>query len=187
MTLAIDSGLTSVNLTTRAYIGTSWVVCSQTLTRAGGIASLSLDASRFEILAAVSQENVELVRRQIEALNRGDWEASVEGVDSQVDWVVAREHPASRTVHGLDDLRAYREDWAQMLGGLRFEPERIVDGLETVVVLGTVTGTGAGSGAEVEVPLGLAMRFHDGAVVRVEEYLDPHEALDSARAVRLGG
>ena len=136
--------------------------------------------SRFEILAAVSQQNVELVRRQIEALNRGDWDASVEGVDSQVEWVVAREHPASRTVRGLEDLRAYREDWGQTLGSLRFEPERIVDGPETVVVLGTVKGTGAGSGAEVEVPLGFAMRFRDGAIIRVEEYLDPREALDAA-------
>jgi ketosteroid isomerase-like protein len=127
----------------------------------------------------VSTENVELVRRQIEALNRGDWEASIEGIDSRVEWVVARDHPASRMIRGLDDLRAYREDWAQMLVALRFEIDRVVDGPGTVVVLGTVEGTGAGSGAEVEVPLGLAMRFRDGAVVRVEEYLDPREALEA--------
>jgi ketosteroid isomerase-like protein len=128
----------------------------------------------------VSKATAELVRRQIEALNRGDWEGSIEGVDPEVEWVVAREHPATRTIRGLDELRAYREDWAGMLGGLRFELAEVVDGPETIAVVGRVTGTGSGSGAEVAVPLGFAMWFRDGAVVRVEEYLDPDEALEAA-------
>jgi ketosteroid isomerase-like protein len=128
----------------------------------------------------MSQENVEVIRRQIHALNRGDWEGSIEGVDPEIEWVVAREHPASRTVRGLDELRAYREDWRQMLGALRFEFERIIDRDELVVSIGRVSGTGAGSGAATEVPIGLVSHFRNGSVVKVEEFLDPDEALEAA-------
>src|SRR4051795_1723048 len=116
----------------------------------------------------MSQENVDLIRRQLEALNRGDWEGSIEGVDREVEWVVAKEHPGSRTIHGLDELRSYREDWGQMLGALRFEAEEVVDRGDLVVAVGRIKGIGVGSGAEIEVPIGFVSRFRDGLVVRVE-------------------
>jgi hypothetical protein len=128
----------------------------------------------------MSRDNVALVRRQIEALNRGDWEGSIEGLDAEVEWVVAREHPAARTVRGLQELRTYREDWRQMLGMLRFEPDRIVEAGDVVVAVGRLRGTGAESGAEIEVPIGFVSRFRDGVVVRVEEYLDSADALEAA-------
>jgi ketosteroid isomerase-like protein len=128
----------------------------------------------------MSRENVEIVRRQVAALNRGDWEASLEGIDPGIEWVVAREHPASRTIHGLDELRAYRQDWGQMLGALRFESERIIDRGDVVISIGRISGTGAGSGAATEVPIGFVLRFRDGSVIKVEEFLDPGEALEAA-------
>jgi ketosteroid isomerase-like protein len=127
----------------------------------------------------MSEENVELIRRQIEALNR-DLEGSIEGIGSEIEWIVAREHPASRTVRGLDELRGYREDWEQMVEGLKFESENIVDRGDVVVAVGRIKGTGAGSGAEIEVPIGFVSRFRNGLVVRVEEYLDPNQALEAA-------
>jgi ketosteroid isomerase-like protein len=124
--------------------------------------------------------SAQLVRRQIEALNRGDWEGSTDGVDPDVEWVVAREHPTARTIRGLNDLRAYRKDWSEALGGLSFSIEEMIDGPEVVVAIGHVTGTGAGSGAEIEVPLALVLRFRDGLVSRVEEYLNADEARGAA-------
>jgi ketosteroid isomerase-like protein len=128
----------------------------------------------------MSQENVEVVQRQIEALNRGDWEGSIEGIDPEIEWMVARQHPASRTVRGLDELREYRADWDQMLEGLTFEAEEIVDRDDLVVAVGRIKGTGSGSGAETEVPIAFVSRFRHGLVVRVEEYLDLEEALEAA-------
>jgi ketosteroid isomerase-like protein len=80
----------------------------------------------------------------------------------------------------LDGLRAYRQDWRQMLGELRFESERIIDRDDVVVSIGRISGTGAGSGAATEVPIGLVSRFRDGSVIKVEEFLDPDEALEAA-------
>ena len=92
----------------------------------------------------MSQENVELIQRQIAALNRGDWEGSIEGIDPAMEWIVAREHPAARTVRGLDELREYRADWDQMLEGLTFETEKIEDRDDLVVTVGHIRGTGSG-------------------------------------------
>src|SRR3954452_23709733 len=128
----------------------------------------------------MSKENIELIQRQIEALNRGDWEGSVEGIDPGIEWVVAREHPASRTVRGLDELREYRADWNQMLEGLTFDSEEILDRDDAIVAVGRIKGTGSGSGAETEVPIAFVSRFRDGLVVRVEEYLDRDAALEAA-------
>jgi ketosteroid isomerase-like protein len=89
-------------------------------------------------------------------------------------------HPASRTVRGLDELLAYRQDWSQMLGELRFESERIIEGDDVVVSIGRISGTGAGSGAATEVPIGFVLRFRAGSVIKVEEFLDPDEALEAA-------
>jgi ketosteroid isomerase-like protein len=128
----------------------------------------------------MSEGNVELIRRQTEALNRGDLEAATEGIDPGIEWVVAREHPASRTVRGLDELRRYFEDWRETIGALRFDSERIVDQGDLVVSIGRIQGVGTGSGTETVVPIGFVSRFRDGLVIRVEEYLDPTEALKVA-------
>jgi ketosteroid isomerase-like protein len=110
------------------------------------------------------------------ALNAGDWEASIESISSDVEWVVAKEHPNARTIHGLDDARAYREDWSQTLPGFKIELGEITERGDAVLALGSVRGAGAGSGAEVTVPLALVYRFEGDVIVRVEEYLDLDEA-----------
>ena len=124
--------------------------------------------------------HVDLIHRQIKGLNRGDWEASIEGMSPDVEWWVAREHPAARTIHGLEELRSYREDWAQSLGELTYELEEALDNDDVVVVIGKVRGIVAGSRTEVEVPLALVVEFRGEDVVKVEKYLDPQEARRAA-------
>ncbi len=121
-----------------------------------------------------------MIQRQIAALNRGDIDESIEGFDPEIEWVIAREHPASRTVRGLDELRHYWEDWREMLGSMSFEPERIADHGNLVISLGRVKGVGTGSGAEADVPIAFVSHFRNGVVVRVEEFLNPQEALEAA-------
>jgi ketosteroid isomerase-like protein len=126
----------------------------------------------------MASDRVELIRRNTEALNRGDLEGAGEGLDPEVEWVVAREHPAARTIHGVADLRAYLDDWLESLPGLRFELDRVVEDGDRVIAIGSVSGTGMGSGAAVGVPIAFAYRFQGDVIVRVEEFLDPAEALD---------
>ena len=52
----------------------------------------------------MSQENVEIVRGQIAAFNRGDYDAALAALDEEVEWhvpdVAALDAPASGVVRG---------------------------------------------------------------------------------------
>jgi ketosteroid isomerase-like protein len=64
-----------------------------------------------------------------------------------------------------------------MLPDVRFELDRVLDVGEKVVGIGSMRGTGTGSGADVQVPIGFVFTLRDGLITRVEEYLDPAEAV----------
>ncbi|HYU59809.1 MAG TPA: nuclear transport factor 2 family protein [Solirubrobacterales bacterium] len=123
--------------------------------------------------------NVEVVRDGIEAMNRGDWPTTERGLHPDIEWVIAREHPASRTIRGLEELRAYMADWMETLEGLRLEVDEIFERGDRVIAIGRVRGVGAGSGADVVVPIAFVNHFSEGVIVKVEEFLDPQEALDA--------
>ena len=97
-----------------------------------------------------------------------------------IEWVIAREHPDARTVAGHEAVAEYQRDWQEMLPEVRAEFDRVLDAGEKVLGIGTVRGKGAGSGADVRVPIAFLFTIRDGLITRVEEYLDPVEALDAA-------
>ena len=130
----------------------------------------------------MSQENVELVRLSNALTNDGDLDAAFELVHPDIEWVIAKEHPDTRTVTGRHALAEYRREWQEALPGVRILFDRLLDTGDAVVGIGAVRGTGAGSGADVRVPIGFVFTLGDGLITRVEEYLDPAEAL---RAVGL--
>ena len=126
------------------------------------------------------QEDVEAVRRLIETFNRGDWEGALGRCDSQIEWVIAREHPNTRTLHGVAEVCAYWEEWRETVGRFTFDVVDFKDAGDQVVLLGRMRGQGTASGVEVEVPLAGVATMGGGKVVRYEEYLDRAEALQAA-------
>jgi ketosteroid isomerase-like protein len=96
-----------------------------------------------------------------------------------IEWVIAREHPDARTLTGHEAVAQYQRDWRESLPDLRFELDRL-DAVEQVVAIGTVRGAGTASGADVEVPIAFLFTLRDGLITRVEEYLNPAEALEAA-------
>ena len=120
---------------------------------------------------------MELVRRSFGLANAGELDAAMQFLSPDVEWVVAREHPEARTVVGLRAVAEYFRTWEETMPNLSLKLDRVLDGGEKVVSTGWVTGVGTGSGAEVEVPIAFVYTFRHGLVVRVEEYLNPHEAL----------
>jgi ketosteroid isomerase-like protein len=125
----------------------------------------------------MSQENVEVVRRSLEA---EDSETAFADARPDLEWVVAKQHPASRTLHGREEVVRYLEEWAETLRDMRFVVEDYRESGDGVVAIGKVRGTGEGSGVLVEVPLSLVYRFEGSKFARVEEYLDSSEALEAA-------
>jgi ketosteroid isomerase-like protein len=127
----------------------------------------------------MTNENVELVRRSAVLAAGGHWDAAMNLFAPDIEWVVAREHPETRTLVGPEAVAEYRRAWQATVPDMRLELDRVVDCDDAVVGIGAVVGTGRGSGAEVRVPLAIVYHFRHGLIARAEEYLDPAVALDA--------
>jgi ketosteroid isomerase-like protein len=126
---------------------------------------------------ASANPNVAAIRRFIEAYNEGDLDGLVALADPNIEWEVAPEHPAATTHRGFDAVRDYHEDWRNTLHDLRIDLRSIAASRDTVVTVCGLRGQGTESGADVEVEIAFLTTFRDGKAVRVEEFLDPAEAM----------
>ncbi len=127
----------------------------------------------------MSQENVEIVRRGLEAYSQGDFDAALADTPVDAEWVIAEENPNARTLRGPDEIRAYFRDWQETLSGLRYEIDELVDAGDAIVCLGRVTGRAGNDGPEVTVALATVTYFRDGVPVRTQEFLDSGAALEA--------
>ena len=127
----------------------------------------------------MSQENVEIVRRVIDAYNRRDVAAILAVCDEDVSCfsVVA---PVEGPYRGHDGLRQYFEGvvggWERML----IEEPDFRDAGAYVVVLYRLSMRGRGSGVELAQDGGSTFEFRDGRIVEWRSYLTGQEALKAA-------
>jgi ketosteroid isomerase-like protein len=128
----------------------------------------------------MSQENVEIIRRGIDAWNRGDIDEWLTGFAPEVEW-----HTTGRFAdEGVYRRRAGLERfWSELREDLEELSVSASDirAIGDKVFLGAMTrGRGKRSKADVEQLGWLVMTFRDGLVVRVETYADPTQALEAA-------
>jgi len=117
------------------------------------------------------------MRRSIEAYNSGDLDGLLEMSHPDIEWEVAPEHPASTTHRGLDEVRAYHEDWRNTLDDMHLDVLSIAEAGDSVVAVCRIRGKGSESGADVEVEIAFLATYRDGKAVRIEEFLDSEEAM----------
>jgi ketosteroid isomerase-like protein len=125
----------------------------------------------------MSEEDIEVVRRANELTNNGDLDAAYRFLHPDIEWVIAREHPDARTLTGREAVAEYQRDWQETVPDVGVDYDRVLDAGGRVVGIGRVRGTGTGSGADVRAPIALVFTLRDGLITRVEEYLNPSEAL----------
>ena len=102
---------------------------------------------------AMAQENVEVVRRAIEAFNRGDLEMLVETVEFDDEAIEYHEYPEFIEVGVFRGRDAITEHWLQFLDAFedyRFEIDRLIDAGDNVVVFTYQHGRGKESGLDFE-------------------------------------
>ena len=130
----------------------------------------------------MSQENVEIVRRGVEALNARDLDRHcIEFFDPEVEWQTSAEDPDAATHRGLQAYRRYLEQWLESFDGLRADVEEYIDvGDDRVFTWSRFTGLGRTSGAPADWYLATIFTIRDRKVVRGEEYFDRAEALEAA-------
>jgi ketosteroid isomerase-like protein len=136
---------------------------------------------------AMSQENVELVRRGwdvfTEGMDQGNWTAVFdEGLFApECTLTPPREVPGSKTYVGREGFIAFLQEWTEDFLDWRIWPEEIIDaGDDRVVAVVCQSARGKESGAAVQVRFGVVYAIEDGQIIDQRHYLDLAEALEVA-------
>jgi ketosteroid isomerase-like protein len=134
----------------------------------------------------MSQEDVELVRRLYEAINRlfAEGVVAADLFDPAVELDFSRRPIDPGTYRGLDEVRRRVDEMRAIYGAFETAPEDVLAAGEKLVAMVVVRGQGALSGAAVEVRVAHVLTFRDGKLLRLEYFGDRKEAL---RAVGLEG
>ena len=126
---------------------------------------------------AMSQENVEVVLRSIEAFEH-DEEAWLSTFDPAFEWHPIEEgHSPAR---GHEAAVRVRRRWLENWEGHQIDVEETKDGADSVVASSHITGRGKRSGVEVDLRIYMYFKLRDGKIVYLYEYADRAEALEAA-------
>jgi ketosteroid isomerase-like protein len=123
-------------------------------------------------MPAVSEANVELVRRLFESYSRGDYAAAAECLDPDVVYEVGQELP----LRGRAAVRAMWERWDSTWEELETVPEEFVDAGHEVLVTVHYSAVGRGSGIKYDERLFDVYTFRDGQCVHKREFRTRAEA-----------
>jgi ketosteroid isomerase-like protein len=123
----------------------------------------------------MSQENVEVARRLLEAVNRRDLDAMLETGDPEIEVVTLM----VGTYRGHAGWRRLIEQMAEEVSDFQFVPEDLIDvGQDRVVAVTRWSGTGRTSGIAVpDTVVAFVVTLRDGLVVRQESFRSKDEAL----------
>src|SRR6185295_861140 len=116
----------------------------------------------------MSQENVEVVRRVMDAWNRQEVEDILALADPEVEYVNSPTAVEPGTRRGHDGLAAVaRTQWESLPGG-RQDIDRLHDRGDEIISVGRVSRLMPGSETRIDVPILLSWTIRDGKVVRIE-------------------
>jgi ketosteroid isomerase-like protein len=129
----------------------------------------------------MSKENLEIVRRLMEAWERRDMEAVFALYDPAIVWDNSTlPAPNAGVYHGHEGVRQFFQEWLEAFETQHLHAETFVDAGDGVVVGHRVSGRGKKSGAEVEMFRWQVYRVRDGLVTRIDVFETRTEALQAA-------
>jgi ketosteroid isomerase-like protein len=132
----------------------------------------------------MSKENVEAVRRVIDAHDRGDFATVFAAYDPDIEWHLtpgwATASDFEPVYHGHEGVRAFWREWFAAWETASFEYEELIDAGDNVVAILSQHVRGRTSGVELEWnAYGQVWTIRDAKVVRVEFFPTRGEALEA--------
>ena len=124
----------------------------------------------------MSEENVEIVRRVFEALNRGDLDAAVEAYDPEAEIVTLM----SGTSHGPEGARQALEAGRRNLRGWTLDPNELIDVGDSVIAIVHIRGAGQHSGIALGDLMALSFTIRNGLIIRQQSFRSKEDALEAA-------
>jgi|SRR5438105_268447 len=128
----------------------------------------------------MSQANVEIVSRALEAFSRGDAAAFADLTTEDVEWTVGLAAVEGEVFRGWDGVARYFDRLGRAWDEFRFLAEQFCDLGDVVLVLGRLSGRSRGGGVPVESPVGAVWDLRDGRIWRLRAYLDQAKAREVA-------
>jgi ketosteroid isomerase-like protein len=128
----------------------------------------------------MSQQNVEIARSGLEALNRDGVDAIVDLCDPEVEWIAIPGFlPDAEDFHGRAGVRAWFGKIGEAVGEVHWEAEEITDTGECLLVALKLSAIGRASGIPGEFRIFQAWKMRNGKLARLESYLSREEALQA--------
>jgi ketosteroid isomerase-like protein len=128
----------------------------------------------------MSRENVEIVRRYVEAFNQGGPEAVRDLCDPDVEYCEDPKFPEARVYRGVDAVMRQFHEFGAAFEDYRFELEDLLLAGEKVVVIVQEHAVGQASGAKIDRRTGWIGTLRAGKILRLEIFLEPEDALEAA-------
>jgi ketosteroid isomerase-like protein len=126
----------------------------------------------------MSRENVEIVRRLYDALNRGDWDAVFRNTHPDFEMTLQRA-PDAGTHRRREGVQRFGEDYLSAFDNMAFEPERFLENGDQVLVLLTRRARPKGGSADLVVRNGHLWTLRDGTILSMKSFPDPKDALEA--------
>jgi ketosteroid isomerase-like protein len=124
----------------------------------------------------VSAANVEIIRAQYAAGQRGDLAGMVADFAPDIAWTEMAGFPLAGTYHGTDEIvekvfAQIPQDW----DGFRVNVDELLDAGDTVVAVGSYSATCKATGKSMSPRIVHVWRLRDGKIVGFEQFVDTLE------------
>jgi ketosteroid isomerase-like protein len=126
----------------------------------------------------MSQENVEIVRRMVQAFNSDEPRLAFSAFHPEIEFASIGNALDGSAYVGLDGMERYADDLEAIFEHWHSEDDRIIDaGEERVIWLHRIVGRAKASEFPVDQPMGIVWRLRDGLIWRGQAYLGHADAL----------
>jgi uncharacterized protein len=125
----------------------------------------------------MTSANVEIIRRGLDAYNRGDVDAMLETADPEIEFVPLRSLVVGGSYRGHDGIRQFFEDLEEEWENRSISREEFREHEDTVLLLGEFEAKGKASGVQMRSPVAWLFELRAGKVVRMHAYSSQEEAL----------
>lgn len=127
----------------------------------------------------MSQENVEIARHAIDALNRADLTSAMKDMATDFVFDFSRSRSPERGVYGREDIPGLQDAFGGVWESVRYEPDEFLETADQVITPMTTHNRGR-NGIEVQTRTAWLWLFRDRRIARVAFFQEVREALEAA-------
>jgi len=127
----------------------------------------------------MSQENVEVARAAVDALDRGDLPGAMKDAATDFIFDFSRSRSPERGVYGREDVSRLRDALTGVWESVRWEAEEFIEAGSHLVTPITTYNPGR-DGIEVQARVAWLWSFRDRRIARITFFQDRHETLEAA-------